>query len=845
MMSFFWLGLLVVMIGLLAYMRVPLIIATVIVSGVPILWTVLDTPSPAGIALLWSTFIVTSIFLNVPKLRRAWISNRVLPLFRTALPPMSKTERDALEAGTVWWDGELFSGNPDWIKLLTIPTPQISAEEQAFLDGPVEELCHMLNDWEITEELHDLPPHVWQFIKDNRFFGMIIPKQYGGLEFSALAHSEVVMKISSRSVTAAVTVMVPNSLGPAELLLHYGTDEQKNYYLPRLACGKEVPCFALTGPEAGSDASSMPDTGVVCRGEFEGKEIIGIRLNWDKRYITLGPVATMLGLAFKLYDPDRLLGDRSDVGITCALIPVKTPGVVIGNRHFPLNIPFQNGPNSGKDVFIPVDWIIGGPKRAGQGWRMLMECLAAGRSISLPALATGAGKMGCRATGAYARVRKQFKTSIGRFEGVEEVLARMAGYTYMMDAARTMTAGAIDLGEKPSVVSAIVKYQLTECMRKVVNDAMDIQGGSGICMGPRNLLGRIYQSIPIGITVEGANILTRSLIIFGQGAIRCHPYIIREMQAAAEPDAYQASVKFDEALFSHIGFTMSNAAGAFLLGISGARFVFVPVSGPEERYYKQLTRMSAAFALAADAAMLVAGGSLKRREKISGRLADALSHLYLASTVLKRFVSQGRPSSDLPMVQWACQDALCNIQNALDGILHNLPSRPVAWILRRLIFPLGKPYAVPADALGHTVAGVLLQPSEARDRLTSGLYVPTALDEPLGRLEDALRKAIAAEVTEKKLRIGLGPGGYIGNDETPRVQAGLKLGVITEEEAQLMYDAIAARREVIKVDDFTQDYWRREKVEWPTEKIAQQTPPAELVRPVDPGRPVKPAKRYM
>lgn len=829
MMSLFWLGLLVACIAVLAYLRIPLIIATVIVSGVPILWTVLDTPSPGVVALLWSFFIVTAVLLNVPAVRRWWISNRVLPLFRSALPPMSQTERDALEAGTVWWDGELFSGNPSWIKLLSVPAPKLSVEEQAFLDGPVEELCRMLNDWEITEELHDLPPQVWKFIKDKRFFGMIIPKKYGGLEFSALAHSTIVMKISSRSGTAAVTVMVPNSLGPAELLLHYGTDEQKDYYLPRLARGEDVPCFALTGPEAGSDASSIPDTGVVCRGEFAGKEIIGIRLNWDKRYITLGPVATVLGLAFKLYDPDHLLGDRNDVGITCALIPTNTPGVVIGNRHFPLNIPFQNGPNSGKDVFIPVDWIIGGSVRAGQGWRMLMESLAAGRSISLPALATGAGKLSCRATGAYARIRKQFKMPIGRFEGVEEVLARMAGYTYMMDAARVMTAGAVDLGEKPSVVSAIVKYNLTECMRKVVNDAMDVQGGSGICMGPRNLLGRIYESIPISITVEGANILTRSLITFGQGAIRCHPYLITEMQAAADTDPQQASVKFDDALFRHIGFTISNAATAFLLGISGARFVFVPVSGPEERYYKQLTRMSAAFALLADVAMLVLGGSLKRKEKISGRLADVLSQLYLASAVLKRFVSQGRPGSDLPMVQWVCQDALHKIQDALEGILRNLPNRPVAWLLRRLIFPLGKPYAAPRDALGHKVASVLLQPSAARDRLTAGLYMPTDIAEPLGRLDDALKKAVAAEVIEKKLREALGSGGYSGNDETPRVREGVNRDVITEEEAQLLYEAIAARKEVIKVDDFAQDYWRREKVEWPMEKTAS----------------VQPVKRYM
>jgi len=516
---------------------------------------------------------------------------------------MSQTEREALEAGSLWWDGELFSGRPNWQRLLSFPAPRLSAEERAFLDGPVDDLCHMINDWQVTEELHDLPPEVWQFIKDKGFFGMIIPKKYGGLEFSALAHSAVVMKISSRSTTAAVTVMVPNSLGPAELLLHYGTDAQKDHYLPRLARGEEVPCFALTGPDAGSDASSMPDIGIVEKGMFDGKEVVGIRLNWAKRYITLGPVATVLGLAFKLQDPNQLLGDKEELGITLALIPTDTSGISIGTRHAPLNIMFQNGPNWGKDVFIPMEWVIGDKSGIGNGWRMLMESLAAGRSISLPALSTGGGKLACRATGGYARIRKQFRTPIGKFEGIEEALTRIAGNTYMMDAARTITASAVDLGEKPSVASAIVKYNLTERMRSVINDAMDIQGGAGICMGPRNLIGRIYQAIPISITVEGANILTRTLITFGQGAVRCHPYILKEIRAVRDSDTKRGAIDFDRAFFGHIGFTISNMVRAFYLGITGARFVRVPGDKRAKKYYQQLTRMSAAFALASDIAV--------------------------------------------------------------------------------------------------------------------------------------------------------------------------------------------------------------------------------------------------
>ena len=610
------LALFLVVVWALAYWRISLVLSTIVIATLIILLTKLEQLSGFRLFFYWGLFVALAIPLNVPYLRRKFISNRILAEFRSSMPSMSKTEREALEAGTVWWEGELFSGRPIWKKFFAYPTPTLTDEERAFLDGPVQELCKMLNDWQITEELHDLPPHVWQFIKDNRFFGMIIPKRYGGLEMSAYAHSSVVMKIASRSVTAAVTVMVPNSLGPAELLLHYGTEEQKNYYLPRLAAGDEVPCFALTGPEAGSDASSITDKGVVCKGQVDGQETLGIRLNWDKRYITLGPVATVLGLAFKLHDPDHLLGDQEDLGITCALIPTNTPGINIGRRHAPLNIAFQNGPNWGKDVFIPMDFVIGGLSQVGHGWRMLMESLAAGRSISLPALSTGAGKLVCRATGAYAHIRKQFKTPIGRFEGVQEALARMAGYSYMMDAARIHTAGAVDLGEKPSVASAIVKYHLTESMRKVVNDAMDVQGGSGICMGPRNLIGRMYQAIPISITVEGANILTRNLIIFGQGAIRCHPYVQKEMLAAADFDKERGAKTFDYALLGHMGFLVRNAARSLFIGLTGARLVMVPLSSSARHYCQQLGRMSSAFALVADVAMMILGGSLKRREML-------------------------------------------------------------------------------------------------------------------------------------------------------------------------------------------------------------------------------------
>lgn len=756
---------------------------------------------------VWGVALSVALILNIPPLRRATLSGPLLGLFKRMLPPLSDTEREALEAGTVGWDGELFSGRPDWRTLLSTPTPHLTPSEQAFLDGPVEELCRMLDDWRIVELDKDLPPAVWQFLKQERFFGMIIPAEYGGLGFSVMAHSQVIMKIASRSVTAAVTAMVPNSLGPAELLLHYGTQAQKDHYLPLLARGEEIPCFALTGPEAGSDAAAIPDRGVVCRGLFEGREIVGIRLNWEKRYITLGPVATLLGLAFKLSDPERLISDRTEPGITLALIPVTTPGISIGTRHMPLGIPFQNGPNWGRDVFIPLDWIIGGPARAGQGWRMLMECLGVGRSISLPALSTGAAKLSCRATGAYARIRRQFKLPIGQLEGIEEPLARMAGLTYQMEAARVMTCAAVDRGEKPAVLSAIVKYSLTEGMRRVVNDAMDVQGGSGISLGPRNLLGRAYQSIPIGITVEGANILTRSMIIFGQGAVRCHPYVLREIRAVADPDANAGLREFDRAFFGHCGFTISTAARALWLGLTGGHTLAVP-GGPARRLLQITSRLSAAFVLAADLSMIVIGSGLKRREKLSGRLADILSHLYLVSATIKQFEDHGRPADELPLLEWACANSFHAIRSAFEGLLANFPNRPAALLLRLLAFPLGLPAYGPKDRLGHRVAALLLAPSEVRDRLTNGIYAPTDTNEPLGRLDDALAKVIAAEQVERKIRDAARAQRIPAGSDEQTLQRALDADVITAEEAGIVTVAQAARREVIRVDDFPADYWR-------------------------------------
>src|SRR4051812_32147765 len=764
--------------------------------------------------------VAVALVVNIASLRQKLITNRVLAIYRRILPDMSPTEKEAIDAGTVWWDADLFSGRPDWNKLLATPAPKLTPEEQAFVDGPVVELCAMCNDWEITHERYDLPPHVWQFIKDKGFLGMIIPKKHGGLGFSALAHSTVVTKLSTRSNAAAVTVMVPNSLGPAELLLHFGTEEQKNHYLPRLAKGQEIPCFALTSPEAGSDAASIPDYGVVCKGTWQGKEVLGMRVTWDKRYITLGPVATLLGLAFRLYDPEKLLGEKEDLGITCALVPTSHPGVNIGRRHLPLNAVFQNGPNSGKDVFMPIDWIIGGKDYAGKGWMMLMGCLAAGRSISLPASSVGGAKALARVTGAYARVRSQFRTPIGKLEGVEEALGRIAANAYMMEATRVMTAGAVDAGEKPSVVSAIAKYHMTERARQCVNDAMDIHGGKGICLGPNNWVGRGYQVLPVGITVEGANILTRTLIIFGQGAIRCHPFVLREMRAAKEMKGEEASIEFDDAFTSHIGHAVSNGVRAFVYGITHASFAPVPnTSSIETRhYYRHLSRMSAAFAFLADVSMMAMGGALKRKEKISGRLGDVLSMMYLVSATLKHYEDMGRIREDLPLLRWAVRDALYDSQQAIDQILSNFPVKALATLLRWTIFPLGMPFRPPLDARNHECARLVLEPGAARDRLTRSVFVSKGQD-PTGVLEQAFVATVACEAIDRKVREAVRAGRLEIRHSVDTATTAHQLGIINADELQKLQRKEALRKDVIKVDDFPQDFGRAEILQ----KLAAET----------------------
>src|SRR6266850_4215132 len=628
-----------------------------------------------GSHMLWLILVLIALALVfiVPPLRMRVVTRWLMPIVAGALPRMGETERIALEAGTVWWEAELFSGRPRWRKLLDFRPKALTERERAFLDGPVNELCRMIEDWDVVRG-GDLSPQAWEFLKKQRFFGMIIPEEFGGLGFSALAHSAVIAKLSSRSVTAAVTAMVPNSLGPAELLLRYGTDAQKRHYLPRLATGDEIPCFALTEPEAGSDATAQQSTGTVCRGTYEGREVLGMRLHWSKRYITLAPVATVLGLAFVLRDPERLLGGEEEIGITCALLPTNLSGITIGQRHDPLGIPFLNGPTVGRDVFVPLTMIIGGRAMAGKGWRMLMDCLAAGRGISLPSLAVGASELAARTTSDYANVREQFGLPIGRFEGIEEPLARIAGQTYLMDAARKLTLGAIDSDQKPAVVSAIVKRYLTEGMRSVVNDAMDIQAGAAVCRGPRNILAAAYASVPVGITVEGANILTRTLIIYGQGAIRCHPFVQEEMRSIAARDL----AAFDRAFFGHVGHVLGTAIRAKWLAWTGGLLAPCPVGGPAGPLFVKLSRYSAAFALISDAAMATLGGTLKRRERLSGRLADALAWMYLGSAALKRFVDDGQPTRDLPFVRWSAAHALYEIETALRGVLDNFPNRPVA-----------------------------------------------------------------------------------------------------------------------------------------------------------------------
>lgn len=737
-------------------------------------------------------------------LRRSLITRHLLEQFRRVMPAMSRTEQEALEAGGTWWDAELFSGRPEWSRLRNLPPARLSPTEQAFLDGPVEQLCRMLDDWRITHEDMDLPPEVWSFIRRERLFGLVIPTRYGGLGFSPLAHSEVVIKLASRSITAAVTVMVPNSLGPAELLLHYGTQAQRDRWLPRLASGDEIPCFALTGPKAGSDAASTPDIGVVCQGVFKSRPTLGIRIDFDKRYITLGPVATLIGLAFRLTDPDRLLGEDPQPGLTLALIPADTPGIERGRRHLPLGIPFQNGPLVGRGVFIPVDWVIGGRDGIGRGWRMLMESLSEGRGISLPALSSGGGKLAARYTGAYARVRKQFGRPIGNFEGVEAALARIAGRTYQMDAARRVFLAALQAGEHPAVLSAVLKYQLTEAYRQVINDAMDVQGGSGICLGPANPLGRVYQAIPIAITVEGANILTRNLIIFGQGALRCHPHVLEEFRAAGDPDPKRALDRFDAAIAGHVGFLIRNLLRTLRDGLTGGRLAARPIEGWLGRHYQRLDWLSSVFALNADLAMMTLGGSLKRRERLSARLGDILSLLFMASCTLKHFEDQGRPDADRDLIEWAMADHLIRIQEALVALWRNFPRRGLARLLRVTSFPTGLPFERPSDALEHRVAGLIMEPSAARDRLTAGIFASRDPSLAVGRIELALAAATHADEVLGVLRAAVRQGRLVDHDGPTRLREAVATRLITAEDAAAVHEAEQLRDAVIGVDSFVE-----------------------------------------
>ncbi len=745
---------------------------------------------------------LVAVPLLLPQLRKPWITTPLLAFYTRLLPPLSDTERTALEAGTVGFEGQLFSGRPDWAQLLEQPRPELTAEEQAFLDGPCEELCRMTDDWDITHVRADLPPELWDFIKRNKFFGLNIPKEYGGLGFSALMNHKVIQKLASISSVVSSTVGVPNSLGPAELLMHYGTPEQKQEYLPRLADGREVPCFALTGPFAGSDATSIPDYGIVCMGEWNGANVLGIRLTLDKRYITLAPVATLIGVAFRMYDPDGLLGETRDIGISLALVPRDTPGLAIGRRHFPLNSPFQNGPITGKDVFVPLSQLIGGEDYAGKGWRMLMECLSIGRSITLPSTASGGSKMGAVAVGSYARIRKQFGLSIGRFEGVEEALARIAGNAYACSALSQATAAAVARGENPAVPSTIAKYHCTEMGRRVSMDCMDVLGGKGIILGPRNFAGRSWQAAPIAITVEGANIMTRSLMIFGQGAILCHPWVMREMKAAQLADPVERIDRFDAALFGHIGFAISNAVRSWWFGLTGSRFGAAPGNDDTRRYFRRLNRYSAALAVMADTSMLLLGGKLKFKESLSGRLGDVLSQLYIASSMLKRHHDDGAPAGDQPLLAWAMHDAVNRIETALSGALRNFPIRPVGWLLWLLIFPLGRRAQPPSDRLGHKVASLLMTPCDARERLAAGVFTTPCANNPAGRIASYLPKVVLAEPVERKFQKALKHSGIEALDFVAQLDEGVREGWITAGERVQLEELRAMTLDAIWVDDF-------------------------------------------
>ncbi len=759
-----------------------------------------------GVLLLITTVLV---LLSNDNFRKHKVSKPLFAFYKSALPPLSETEREAIEAGTVWWEGELFTGSPDWEKLLSNGLPTLTPEEQEFLDGPVEELCKMVDPWQIHFSTADIPEDVAKFIKEKRFLGMIIPKEYGGLDLSAVAQAAVLSKLSATGSVVATFIGVPNSLGPGELLIKYGTEQQKAHYLPRLASGEEIPCFALTAPLAGSDATSLIDSGVVCKGEWEGKEVIGMRLNFDKRYITLAPVATLVGLAFRLQDPDHLIGDVDDYGITCALIPRDSKGLNIGKRHLPIGDPFLNGPVRGKDVFVPLDTIIGGRDMAGKGWRMLVNCLSTGRVISLPSGGNGAAKYALAATTAYARIRRQFGLPIGEFEGIQKPLARMAGFNYIIQAGLMHTAQAVATGAKPAVPASILKYHCTEMARQVLIDAMDIHGGKSVVKGPKNYLAVAYESIPVAITVEGANIMTRNLMIFGQGAIRSHPYVLKEMELVNETDTARAAERFDSLLFEHIGFTYNNAAKALVYALTGSIFANAPLYSPVKRYYQHLHRLSAAFALMTDVAMLIMQSGLKRREMISARLGDLLSNLYLASMVLKHYEDQGSPPADLPLVEWSCQYLFNRYQQAMHEILLNFPSRTVALKMRLLVFPLGQHFHQPADKLERQIASLILHNTETRKRLIDGIFAGESDHQPMYALNQAMVLADEMAPLEKKLRDAVKKGKIAALLGRELIDAGEAAEILSREEAKRMRDYDNKIMDIIHVDEFAYNAFAR------------------------------------
>lgn len=786
----------------LAYHRSSLPFATLTIFFILILTTLFSDSSWLILLGLWIIIVGLAVLLNYKELRQKYLILPLFELFHQSLPVLSKTEREALEAGSVGWEKELFSGNPNWAQLLKVPAPKLTKEEQEFLNGPVMELCDMVDDWQLSHD-RDLSPAIWQFLKKNGFWGLIIAKEFGGKAFSAYAHSLILTKIGSKNGSLGVIVSVPNSLGPAELLHNYGTSAQKNYYLPRLATGQEIPCFALTSPHAGSDAASMTDTGIICKGTFEGKEIIGIKLNWNKRYITLAPVATLLGLAFTLQDPNNLLGKKQQLGITCALIPVTTPGITIGRRHYALAAPFQNGPTQGKDVFIPLDFIVGGIKMAGQGWRMLMNCLSTGRAISLPSLATGNIQLSAFSTSIYSLIRRQFKLPLCQFEGIQEALGRIGAFTYLSKATRNFTVNYIDQGEKPAVLSAISKYHVTELARKTIIDAMDIHGGKGIIIGPNNYLAPLWMNSPIPITVEGANILTRCMMIFGQGVIRCHPFLLQEMEAVSKNQA----ASFESLLGKHTSYTLSNAARALFHALTFSYFANSPIQSaihsPEAVYYKQLTRASSAFAFTADICMMVFGGKLKFKESLSARLGDLLSMMVLGSAVLKCFSDEGNQKTDLPLIAFSMDYCLNQFWITMDGILINLPNRFVALVLRAIVMPFGRPVKPPKDKLNTQIMDILTTDNATRNRLMNDLFLSKKPSDPIYILIRAFEATCQTSPLRERLM------NAIKHKEIPKapisdcIAAGLKAYIITQEEAQQLQIAEDLCQQVITVDDFS------------------------------------------